>query len=154
MSIRFVSVKSATAAALRIGPDAYGLLPEIAGPSDGTGTPCRHCLSQVPAGQPFVIVAYRPFEGLNPYTETGPIFLCAQECAAGGPDFPAAMLTAQAYIVRGYDRDERIIYGTGGVVPTPNIPTRCAELFGRADVAFIHVRSASNNCFHVRVERT
>ena len=64
------------------------------------------------------------------------------------------MLTAPAYIVRGYDRDERILYGTGGVVPTADIPARCAELFGRADVAFIHIRSASNNCFHVRVERT
>ena len=88
MSIRFVSVKSATAAALRIGPDAYGLLPEIAGPSDGTGTPCRHCLSQVPAGQPFVIVAYRPFEGLNPYTETGPYLSLRAGMLRRRPGFP------------------------------------------------------------------
>ena len=153
MSIRFVPVKSATAAALRIGPDAYGLPPEMAGPSDGSDTPCRHCLSQVPAGRPLVIVAHRPFGGLSPYTETGPIFLCAEDCPAGGPDFSAAMLTSASYILRGYDQDERIIYGTGSVVPTPEIPARCAALFARAEIAFIHVRSASNNCFHVRVER-
>jgi hypothetical protein len=84
--------------------------------------PCRHCLQQVPKGQGYLILAHRPFETRNPYAETGPIFLCADDCApaAPGPDLPP-MLASPHYIVRGYSADERIVYGTGQVVPTGRI---------------------------------
>jgi hypothetical protein len=55
--------------------------------------------------------------------------------------------------VRGYDTSERIVYGTGEVTPTGEIVAYCRRLFGRKAIAFAHVRSATNNCFHVRVER-
>ena len=58
------------------GVDAYGLAPEPR-ISDGAGVPCRHSLRLLPKGTPYLIVAHRPFEGLNPYTETGPIFIAA-----------------------------------------------------------------------------
>jgi hypothetical protein len=103
---------------------------------------------------PFLIVAHRPFRGLNPYTETGPIFLAAEDQpgAAPGAALPA-FLSSPTYVVRGYGRDERIIYGTGAVTPTPEIPAVCRALLARDEVAFVHVRSATNGCFHVRVER-
>lgn len=133
-------------------PDAYGLPPERA-VSAGTGVPCRHCLKQVPQGRIHLILAHRPFLGLNPYTETGPIFLCADDCPAAEGGFPQQILTAPAHTLRGYGRDERIIYGTGAVVETARIEARCRELFGRPELAFIHIRSASNNCFLCRAER-
>ena len=154
MQIRFCPIPTALAQAWRNGTtDAYGLPPEHVAASSGNGTPCRHCMDQVPEGEPYLIVAHRPFEGLNPYTESGPIFLCATDCVAGGPDFPTRFLRSEQYIVRGYSADERIVYGTGGVVPTGQIEARCRELFTRDEIAFIHIRSASNNCFHCRVER-
>lgn len=155
MRLRYLPIDSDSVAALREPDalDAYGHPPERAAHSKGTGTPCRHCLKQVPQDQPFLILAYRPFQGLNPYTETGPIFLCAQDCVAGGPDFPTEFLAAPAYILRGYSADERIIYGTGAVTPVPQIADRCHELLQREDVAFVHIRSSTNNCFHCRVER-
>lgn len=154
MQIRFNPISSRLAEAWRSGAtDAYGLAPEYRAASPGKGTPCRHCLTQVPEGKPYLIVAHRPFTGLNPYTETGPIFICAGDCPAGGPNFPRPFLQSEHYIVRGYSPDERIIYGTGAVVPTEMIDARCRELLGREDIAFIHIRSASNNCFHCRVER-
>lgn len=105
-------------------------------------------------GQNFLILAHRPFTGLNPYTETGPIFLCAGDCAAGGgASLPAEILSAESYITRAYSADERIIYGTGSVTPTKRIEARCAELLADPQVAFVHIRSASNNCFLCRVER-
>ena len=45
--------------------------------SDGSAVPCRHCLSDVAAGEPFLILAHRPFPEAQPYAETGPIFLRA-----------------------------------------------------------------------------
>ena len=44
-------------------------------------------------------------------------------------------------------------FGTGGVVPTGRIVARAEELLVMPGVAFLHVRSARNNCFQVRIER-
>lgn len=149
----FIPMSDAEAAHYRAGgADAYGLPPERV--TADTPVPCRHTLRLLPPGTPFLIVAHRPFARLNPYTETGPIFLAAEDVpgAAVVADLPP-FLNAPTYIVRGYSRGERIIYGTGAVTPTAQIPDACAQLFERPEVAFVHVRSASNNCFHVRVER-
>ena len=154
MSIRFMPIPTAIATALRDGPDANGQRPQTAGPSTASGTPCRHCLRQVPAGQPYLILAHRPFDGLNPYTETGPIFLCAEDCAPGGrASLPREILQAASYITRAYSADERIIYGTGAVTETNRIADRCVELLADPLVAFVHIRSTANNCFLCRVER-
>lgn len=137
------------------GPDAYGHPPKVF-VSEGNGVPCRHCLRQIPAGARALVAAHRPFAGLHAYTETGPIFLCAERCEPATPSAALpAILDGPEYIVRGYDRDEKIVYGTGGVVATSAIAARSAELLGRSEVVFVHVhvRSARNTCFQVRVER-
>lgn len=154
MPIRFTALPTETVRALQAGgPDAHGQMPERR-TSDGAGVPCRHCLQQVPAGRDYLILAHRPFPAPQPYAETGPIFLCADPCTAGGGDALPAMLASAQYIVRGYGPDDRIVYGTGGVVPTPAIPDRAADLLARAGVAYVHVRSAANNCYQVRIDRT
>ncbi|MBI1220296.1 MAG: DUF1203 domain-containing protein [Rhodobacteraceae bacterium] len=153
MSIHFTALPTDTVRALQAGgPDANGQLPERR-TSDGVGVPCRHCLQQVPAGRDYLILAHRPFPALQPYAETGPIFLCADPCAPGGGEALPDMLASPQYIVRGYGADDRIAYGTGGVVPTPGIPDRAAALLARDDIAYVHVRSAANNCYQVRIDR-
>jgi hypothetical protein len=56
------------------------------------------------------------------------------------------------YIVRGYGADDRIVYGTGAVVPTPAIAEKAEALLARDDVAYVHVRSARNNCYQCRID--
>ncbi|RUX35208.1 DUF1203 domain-containing protein, partial [Mesorhizobium sp. M4A.F.Ca.ET.050.02.1.1] len=63
------------------------------------------------------------------------------------------MLESSDYIVRGYGRNDRIVYGSGGVIPTVGIAARAETLFERDDIAYIHVRSARNNCYQCRIER-
>ncbi len=124
--IRFLAMPTAEARAFQRGaPDAYGLAPERK-TSDGSGVPCRHCLRQVAAGEDYLVLAYRPFPALQPYAETGPIFLHADECARAGnsADLPELFRPTPDWIVRGYGPDDRIVYGTGGVVPTPLIAAR------------------------------
>lgn len=153
-AIRFVAMPTATVTALQAGrPDANGQPPERV-ISDGDGVPCRHCLDLVTADQPYLILAHRPFTTIQPYAECGPIFLHATRCKAYSEyaKLPP-MLGSPQYIVRGYNSEERIIYGTGNVVPTAEITAYATQLFERADVAFIHVRSAANNCFQCRIER-
>jgi hypothetical protein len=122
--------------------------------SDGDGVPCRHCLKNIAAGQGYLVLAYRPFPKLQPYAETGPIFLHAEECERATEDEALPeILESPDYIVRGYDRGDRIVYGSGGVIPTGTIAERTETLFGRGDIAYVHVRSARNNCYQCRIDR-
>lgn len=134
-------------------PDAYGNAPEHA-ISDGNGTPCRHCLCDVPKGAGMLILAHRPFDGLHPYAETGPIFLCADPCPRGGGDtLPEILQTSPDYLIKGYSPDDRIVYGTGAIVPTTDIDSFAAQTFENPKVAYLHVRSARNNCYQARIDR-
>jgi hypothetical protein len=151
--MRFVAIPTDAVRAYQAGgPDANGQVPERK-VSDGGGNPCRHCLKLIPEGAGMLVLAHRPFPAPQPYAEVGPIFLCADACEAGGGEAVPEMLASSDYIVRGYGADDRIVYGTGGVVATGAIPARAAELFGDARVAYVHVRSARNNCYQVRIDR-
>lgn len=63
------------------------------------------------------------------------------------------MLASPEYIVRGYGTDDRIVYGSGGVVAREAFTARAAELLANPAIAYVHVRSARNNCYQCRVER-
>ena len=155
MTLQFSGLPTPIVTELRNGgADAYGRPPERH-ISDGDAYPCRHCLSETPASQCYLILAHRPFSTTNPYAETGPIFLCANDCAAATPQAAVPdILRSPQYLVRGYTRDERILYGTGQVTPTSDIPAYAAQLFQDPQIAFVDVRSASNNCFQCRITRT
>jgi hypothetical protein len=136
-------------------PDAYGQTPERRTADGKFRIPCRHCLTDVAAGEEYLVFAYRPFTALQPYAETGPIFLHAKACERHSTDehTPEMLRKSAHMIVRGYTTDERIVYGTGAVVATDRIAETAAALLARDDVAFVHVRSASNNCFQCRIDR-
>lgn len=151
--MRFVAIPTEVARAYQAGgPDANGQRPEHR-VSDGGGNPCRHCLRMIPEGAGMLVLAHRPFPAPQPYAEVGPIFLCADPCQAGGDEALPAVLAAPDYIVRGYGADDRIVYGTGGVVATDRIAARAEELLADPRVEYVHVRSARNNCFQCRIDR-
>jgi Protein of unknown function (DUF1203) len=154
MPIRFAALDTDLVSRWQAGaPDANGQTPERC-ISDGAGIPCRHTLAMVPKGEPFLVLAHRPFPAPQPYAEVGPIFVHAEPRPQGGGDgrIPA-FLNSPRYIVRGYDADDRIVYGTGQIVATPEIPAVAEQMFGNAAVRYIHVRSASNNCYHCRIDK-
>ena len=135
-------------------PDAYGHVPERV-KSDGGGNPCRHCLSFIPAGAEMLVLAHRPFSETQPYAETGPVFLCATPCdaPASAAERPEVMENGSNLLVRGYGEDERIVYGSGKAVPCGEVEDHAAALFQRPEISYVHVRSATNNCFLLRIER-
>lgn len=153
MTIRFTPIPTELVRAYQSGAaDANGQPPERH-ISDGGGNPCRHCLQMIPDGAAMLVLAHRPFASLQPYAELGPIFLCADPCTAGGGADVPAVLASPDYIVRGYGPDDRIVYGTGAVVPTPALAQEAAARLDDPRVAYVHVRSARNNCFQVRIDR-
>lgn len=141
---------AATAAAYRSGgPDAYGNPPERQ-ISDGTA-PCRCCLGLIPKGGKMLVLAHRPFSSLQPYAETGPVFLCARPCTPGSTTDLTASLDSPDYLLKAYFADERILYGTGQITPTDGILSYADSLLARPDVAFVDLRSARNSCWLARL---
>ena len=154
MTIHFTPIPTPIVRAYQAGGlDANGQTPERS-VSDGDGNPCRHCLKMIPEGAAMLVLAHRPFPAPQPYAELGPIFLCADACdaAVAGTDLPE-MLTSPDYIVRGYGPNDRIVYGTGGVVSTDQIAAQASAKLADPNVAYVHVRSARNNCYQVRIDR-
>lgn len=154
MPFKFIALDSNRVQQLREGaPDANNQQAERS-VCDGEGNPCRHCLAEIGLDQPMLILAHRPFTTLQPYAEMGPIFLCAENCerhpeTAGIPP----LYRERKVLIRGYDANERIIYGTGKVIDMPAIEQAAQALFARSELAFIHVRSPTENCYHFRIER-
>ncbi|RVA00096.1 DUF1203 domain-containing protein [Mesorhizobium sp. M7A.F.Ca.CA.002.05.1.1] len=127
MTIQFKALPTEGVRTLqRGGIDAYGQMPERK-ISDGDGMPCRHCLKNIAAGDAYLVLAYRPFPQLQPYAETGPIFLHGEECDRAAVD--------------------------DAIIPTTAIAARAETLFERDEIAYVHVRSARNNCYQCRIER-
>ncbi len=153
MTIRFTPIPTDLVRAYQAGGvDANGQVPEWA-VSDGQANPCRHCLKMIPNGAVMLILAHRPFPAPQPYAELGPIFLCAKACAAGGGAGVPQVMESPDYILRGYGANDRIVYGTGAVVPTDTIMREAERRLADPHVAYLHVRSARNNCYQVRIDR-
>ena len=157
MKLLYSGMPSELAAAYRAGAsDANGQMPERH-ISDGDGVPCRHCLGHVEKGAAYLILAYRPFPALQPYAEVGPVFVHADPCPAYSPEagLPPRHRDGRGspQILRGYGADHRIVYGTGTVVEPKEIEAKAVELLEREDVAYLHMRSATNNCFTLRIDR-
>jgi hypothetical protein len=137
MSIRFVALETPLVESLQKGEaDANGQTPERQ-VSDGAGVPCRHCLHPVGQGETYLILAHRPFPKPQPYAELGPIFLHAESCPR--------------HVDNGAVPD--MLYGSGQIVPTPEIPRAAAQMFDDSRISYVHVRSASNNCYQCRIDR-
>ena len=153
--LRFLALPTDLVRRLQAGaPDANGQVPERH-VSHGGMTPCRHCLQSVAAGEPYLILSHRPFPAAQPYAEQGPIFLCAEPCARYPEvaEIPPLYLTREKMLVRGYGNDDRIVYGTGRIVATEDLAAASGDILARDDIAYVHVRSEGDNCFHCRVER-
>lgn len=135
-------------------PDANGQPPERAVCPGPRYAPCRHCLDYIPEGREMLILAHRPFETAQPYAESGPIFLCAEPCerweGAGVP--PVVSQSQEDRLVKGYSPDDRIVYGLGQIVSPAGVAQRARTVLDDPRVAYVHVRSSTNNCFTCRVE--
>ena len=102
-----------------------------------------------------LILSYRPFPNDQPYAEVGPIFLCGDACTRFETSrrLPPVLQTSPDYLIKGYSDDDRIVYGTGIIIAPDNLVATCEDIFADAEVAYIHVRSARNNCFQCKVTR-
>jgi hypothetical protein len=153
MSLRISGIPTEEVRHFRNGrPDANGQ-PPLVRVAEGVANPCRHCLDLIAEGDAKLVLAYRPFGRLQPYAETGPIFLHQAPCTRYEADGPPAWFDfLDPAIVRGYDGDDWIRYDTGDVVRGPEIGAACRAILADPTVGYVHVRSKFN-CFQCRVDR-
>ena len=158
--LKFSGMKTEDAERLWRGEaDDHGNLPEVA-TSDGAGIPCRHCLKMIEEGEKFLVFSYRPFDTLQPYAEQGPIFLHAEPCDAyqadedHPPQLPPVLRDSPRYMLRGYDEGQRIVYGSGTIAEQDDIHDTARNMLKQSRIQFVHIRSATNNCWQARVEPT
>ena len=122
-------------------PDANGQ-PALVRVAEGWANPCRHCLGLIMDGEEKLVLAYRPFDALQPYAETGPIFLHKGVCERyESESLPPWFAYLDPAIVRGYGADDWIRYDTGDVVPGSQLTATCEKILADATVAYVHVRS-------------
>lgn len=155
MSLKFIPLATGEVRALQAGGcDANGHVPERH-ISPGGGMPCRHCLADIAEGDAYLILAHRPFPQAQPYAELGPIFLHADACepyTANGT-LPPRYRGVPQILIKGYRTDDRIYYGTGQIIAPADLEEIAEDLFSDPEVAYIHARSATNNCYQFRIER-
>jgi hypothetical protein len=153
MSLAITGIPTRHARLLQAGgPDAHGQ-PPVVRTAEGLANPCRHCLQLITPGQEKLVLSYRPFDALQPYAESGPVFLHRQACARYEADrLPAWFAHLTPALVRGYGHDDWIRYETGAVVAGSELESACSRILEDPAAAYVHVRSKFN-CFQCRVER-
>ncbi len=134
------------------GPDANGQ-PAVRRIAEGLANPCRHCLGLIAEGDGKLVLAYRPFTALQPYAETGPIFLHEAACERyERASLPPWFEFLDPAVLRGYGADDWIRYETGDVVPGMELGEACQRILGDATIAYVHIRS-KYGCFQCHVDR-
>ena len=153
MNLRVHGIATDEVERLRNGAEDANGQPAQRHVADAGRNPCRHCLGFVEEGDDMLVLGYRPFGDAQPYAETGPIFLHADGCPPYDSDrLPDWFEHLDPAVIRGYDRDDVIVYETGDIVRGPQLTETCLRIFRNADVDYIHIRSKFN-CFQCRVER-
>jgi hypothetical protein len=117
--------------------------------------PLRCCLRRAGQGAAIALIGYTPWQlpWTTPWSEAGPVFVCFEGCG-GYPamDVYPPALRDQHALLNPFD-------GTGGrayehitvVEPDEDHERAVREVLAQPDVSFLHVRSATAQCFTFEV---
>ena len=120
--------------------------------ADSPGSsPCRHCLRWAQLGERVILFPYAAIPSGHPYSETGPIFVHANECQrySATNEYPADFRNGRVF--RAYDSKYNII--DAEIVNGREPEVVIEDLFQNPDTAFVDARSATRGCFTFRVQR-
>ena len=114
-------------------------------------SPCRHCLRWAQPGERVILFPYAAIPSGHPYSETGPIFVHANECQrySATNEYPADFRNGRVF--RAYDSNYNIIDAQVMNGSEPEVVIE--SLFQNPDTAFVDVRSVTRGCFTFRVQR-
>ena len=119
---------------------------------DSAGSsPCRYCLRWAKPGERVILFPYAAVPSGHPYSETGPIFVHADECQRYSTtnEYPADFRNGRVF--RAYDSNFNIIDAQVMNGREPEVVIK--NLFQNPDTAFVDVRSVTHGCFTFRIQR-
>ena len=113
--------------------------------------PCRHCLRWAQPGELVILFPYTAIPSGRPYSETGPIFVHADDCQrySAITEYPADFRNGRVF--RAYDANYKIIDAQVMDGSEPEVVME--SLLQNPDTAFVDVRSVTRGCFTFRVQR-
>jgi hypothetical protein len=113
--------------------------------------PCRHCLQWAQPGERVILFPYTAIPSGRPYSETGPIFVHADECQrySATDKYPTDFRSGRVF--RAYDANYNIIDAQVMNGSKPEVVIE--SLFQNPDTSFVDVRSVTHGCFTFRVQR-
>lgn len=115
--------------------------------------PLRCCLHIATAGEQIALISYAPFAHPSPWTEAGPVYVHAAACAGHAGGLPAELRTGPR-ILRTYRADDTLDYEHITLVPEgADLETYLADVFATDEVATVHVRALTTQCFTYAVTR-
>lgn len=145
--VRFLPIDPDRLAAMRsAGEDGFGN-PWTPFPAEGW-EPLRCCLRGSDAGERIVLITYSPWTRPSPWMEAGPVFVHDAACAGYGSTdlFPAAFPGSRRWL-NPFDHTGARAYDHITFVDADDDHEAAVRaLLARADVAVVHVRSASAGC--------
>ena len=114
-------------------------------------SPCRHCLRWAQPGERVVLFPYATIPSGNPYSESGPIFVHANDCQrySAMDEYPDDFRSGRVF--RAYDSNYNII--DAQVVDGSEPEIVIESLFQNPETAFVDVRSVTRGCFTFRIQR-
>jgi hypothetical protein len=113
--------------------------------------PCRHCLQWAEPGERMVLFPFASVPPGRPYSESGPIFVHAENCArySALEDYPADF--REHRVIRAYNAGDNMIDAV--VVADEQPENVIAKLFENPETAFLQTRSVTRGCYTFRIER-
>jgi Protein of unknown function (DUF1203) len=117
------------------------------------GTPCRHCLNDIAAGEAYYVIAYSAFTNVGPYCEVGPIFLHAEPCAAFDPRLNRIpdIVRIRTVAIRGYTSEHEI--ARADIAEGAEAEQLIESLLAEPAIAYLHARTARYGCYLCRIDR-
>ena len=118
---------------------------------DGARHQCRACLELSREDETVLLASLTPFETVQPYAETGPVFVHERDCAFTQPEGAWPTELPRSPVLRAYSAKDQIV--DAALVADRPVEDVVEELLSRADVAYVHARNAAYGCYMFRVER-
>ncbi|MEM1429998.1 MAG: DUF1203 domain-containing protein, partial [Pseudomonadota bacterium] len=77
-----------------------------------------------------------------------------EDCEAwAGSSVPPVLTASPEYLIKGYSGADRIVPGTGRIVPADEIVDYAGAVLDDSEIAYVDIRSARNNCWLARARR-
>ncbi len=110
--------------------------------------PLRCCLRKPEEGEAIALICYTPWTEPSPWMEAGPVFVHAERCEGYlTPDrYPETTGRGETMFNTFDSEGNRAYDHITFVSPGDAYEETLAELLGRPEVAFVHVRSVTAGC--------